>query len=138
MNLFLELISGKIFTKYCSHFKLYSQLRRKSKHDTFDRVQISRKEQQHECKCIIQSQNSYFLNKFLADCATYQLAENHKGFGFLFTWESKSTDISNRKLFKTASIATEAILQMKDFFRDFLSGAFCQGCSLNSDIQPFK
>ena len=63
MNLFLELINGKIFTKYCSHFKLYSHLRRKSKHDKFDRVQISRKEQQPECKCIIQSQNSYFLNK---------------------------------------------------------------------------
>ena len=88
MNLFLELINGKIFTKYCSHFKLYSHLRRKSMHDKFDRVQISRKEQQPECKCIIQSQNSYFLNKFLADCATYQLA----GFGFLFTWESKSTE----------------------------------------------
>ena len=78
MNLFLELISSKIYTKYCSHFKLYSHLRRKSKHNKFDRVQISRKEQQHECNCIIQSQNSYFLNKFLADCATYQLAACRK------------------------------------------------------------
>ena len=78
MNLFLGLISGKIFTKCCSHFKIYSHLRRKSKHDTFDRVQIIRKEQQHECKCMIQSQNSYFLNKFLADCATYQLAACRK------------------------------------------------------------
>ena len=91
---------------------------------------------------MIQSKNSYFLNKFLASCATYQLAENHKGVGFIFTWESKSTE--NRqfksrycKLFKTASIATQAILQMKDFFPDFLRGAFCQGCPLNSNIQPF-
>ena len=82
MNLFLGLISGKIFTKCCSHFKIYSHLRRKSKHDTFDRVQIIRKEQQHECKCMIQSQNS-FLNKFSASCATYQLAENHKGIGLI-------------------------------------------------------
>ena len=96
MNLFLELINGKIFTKYCSHFKLYSHLRRKSKPYKFDRVQISRKEQKHECKYMIQSQNSYFLNKFLAAYATYQLAENHKGFGFTFTWESKSTE--NRQI----------------------------------------
>ena len=78
MNLFLELINGKIFTKHCSHFKLYSHLRRKSKHDEFDRVQISRKEQQHECKCMIQSQNSFFPYNFLADCATYQLAACRK------------------------------------------------------------
>ena len=101
MNLFLELISGKIFTKYCSYFKLYSHLRRKSKHDKFDRVHISRKEQQHECKCMIQSQNS-FLNKFLASCATYQLAENHKGIGLI--WSSlgnpnqQKTDNSNRDI----------------------------------------